>query len=51
MVRSCEQEIPGWVYVGTLLFFTYSVTVSGGKITNELGDLPLNRFAHFEIFN
>ena len=34
MARSYEQETPGWVCVGTLLFFMHflSVTVSGGKI-------------------
>lgn len=31
MVRSCEQGIPAWVFVGTLLF--HSVTVRGGKMT------------------
>uniref|UniRef100_A0A1A7YY93 BTB (POZ) domain containing 17 n=1 Tax=Iconisemion striatum TaxID=60296 RepID=A0A1A7YY93_9TELE len=40
MMHSCEQEIPGWVYVGTLLFLIYfhSVTVSGAPLKQEVLD-------------
>uniref|UniRef100_A0A8C7XYV0 BTB (POZ) domain containing 17b n=1 Tax=Oryzias sinensis TaxID=183150 RepID=A0A8C7XYV0_9TELE len=40
MVHSCGQEIPAWVYVGSLLFFISlnSFTVSGAPLKQELLD-------------
>ncbi|KAM9346708.1 BTB/POZ domain-containing protein 17 [Symphorus nematophorus] len=35
MVRSCEQGIPAWVYVGTLLLLIHSVTVRGAALKQE----------------
>eukprot|EP00064_Thunnus_orientalis_P018065 superscaffoldBa00004035_g18154 len=38
MVRSCEQGIPAWVYVGTLLLLIHfnSITVSGAALKQEV---------------
>ncbi|XP_003450136.2 LOW QUALITY PROTEIN: BTB/POZ domain-containing protein 17 [Oreochromis niloticus] len=36
MVRSCEQEIPAWVCVGTLLLLIHSVTVSGAALKHDV---------------
>ncbi|XP_037544330.1 BTB/POZ domain-containing protein 17 [Nematolebias whitei] len=48
MVRSCEQETPGWVCVGTLLFFMYfhSVTVSGAPLKQETLDIGVTVLNH-----